>query len=121
VWSDYDCDGVPGGVAITEFLRSIGIEVMHYIPHRHKEGYGLNKEGLNQVAEQNIKLIITVDLGTTEHENILYAKEKGIDIIVTDHHIAPPTMPEAFALLNPKRLDSKYPFDGCVALVSHGN
>lgn len=112
VWSDYDCDGVPGGVALVEFLRSIGATVSHYIPHRHKEGYGLNKEGLIGLAEQGVKLIITVDLGTTEHENILFAKEKGIDIIVTDHHVAPLTLPEAFALLNPKRLDSAYPFDG---------
>jgi single-stranded-DNA-specific exonuclease len=119
VWSDYDCDGVPGGVALVEFLRSIGVSVSHYIPHRHKEGYGLNKDGLTSLAEQGITLVITVDLGTTEHEHILFAKDlpvgkagKGIDIIVTDHHVAPPTLPEAFALLNPKRLDSMYPFDG---------
>ncbi len=112
VWSDYDCDGIPGGVALTEFLRGIGLNVRHYIPHRHKEGYGLNEEGLNELIADGVKVIITVDLGTTEHANIAYAQEKGIDIIVTDHHIAPPTLPNAFALINPKRLDSKYPFDG---------
>jgi len=112
VWSDYDCDGIPGGVALTEFLREVGLPVRHYIPHRHKEGYGLNKEGLLELAEQGITLVITVDLGTTESENIAFAKEKGIDVIVTDHHVVQEIIPEAFALLNPKRADSTYPFDG---------
>jgi len=135
VWSDYDCDGIPGGVMLADFLRILGISVRHYIPHRHKEGYGLNKEGINELAEQGVTLIITIDLGTTEHENILYAKEKGIEVIVTDHHIVQmqdakdasqlPSPAEggvgvsvqhlshpAFALINPKRPDSQYPFDG---------
>ncbi len=112
VWSDYDADGVPGGVALTEFLRSIGLVVRHYIPHRHKEGYGLNKEGLAELAEQGITLVITVDLGTTENAHIAFAKEKGIDVIVTDHHIEPEVLPEAFALINPKLKSSTYPFDG---------
>jgi single-stranded-DNA-specific exonuclease len=114
VWSDYDADGVPGGVMLAEFLRTIGLFVRHYIPHRHREGYGLNKEGLDELADDGITLVITVDLGTTEHENILYAKEKGMDVIVTDHHLvsAGEDLPLAFAVLNPKRLDSKYPFDG---------
>lgn len=142
VWSDYDCDGIPGGVMLTQFLRAIGLEVRHYIPHRHKEGYGLNKEGIDSLHEGGITLIITIDLGTTEHESILYAKERGIDIIVTDHHVVQgekqietniaqgdgPSIANpdhgimrvrrdlvshpAFALINPKRPDSKYPFDG---------
>lgn len=114
VWSDYDCDGIPGGVALTEFLREIGLSVRHYIPHRHKEGYGLNEEGLTELREQGITLVITVDLGTTEHAHILFAQEKGIDVIVTDHHLPPAELPEAFALLNPKRTDTSqsYPFDG---------
>mgnify|MGYP003393481854 FL=1 len=112
VWSDYDCDGIPGGVMLTEFLRGIGIDVVHYIPHRHKEGYGLNQEGIETLASAGVSLIITIDLGTMEAENISYAKTKGIDVIVTDHHIVPSELPEALALLNPKRVDSKYPFDG---------
>jgi single-stranded-DNA-specific exonuclease len=112
VWSDYDCDGIPGGVALAEFLREIGLSVRHYIPHRHKEGYGLNEEGLTELSEQGITLVITVDLGTTEHAHILFAKEKGIDVIVTDHHLPPAVLPEAFALLNPKLVDTEYPFDG---------
>lgn len=112
VWSDYDCDGIPGGVMLTEFLRSIGLDVTHYIPHRHKEGYGLNQEGIETLASAGITLIITIDLGTMEAENISYAKTKGVDVIVTDHHIVPSELPKALALLNPKRTDSKYPFDG---------
>jgi single-stranded-DNA-specific exonuclease len=112
VWSDYDADGVPGGVMLSTFLRDMGLTVRHYIPHRHKEGYGLNKEGLTELAEQNIKLVITCDLGTTEVENIAYANTKGIDIIVTDHHLEPAVLPEAFAIINPKLSSSKYPFDG---------
>lgn len=115
VWSDYDCDGIPGGVMLTEFLRMIGLTVRHYIPHRHTEGYGLNVEGIGELAQQGIKLIITIDLGTTEVEQIAYANTKGVDVIVTDHHVVqalPEALPEALALINPKRPDSKYPFDG---------
>lgn len=112
VWSDYDCDGVPGGVMLTDFFRRIGLVVVHYIPHRHKEGYGLNEEGLSELASQGVTLVVTIDLGTMEHANIEFAREKGIDVIVTDHHEAPPELPRALALLNPKRKDSAYPFDG---------
>ena len=135
VWSDYDCDGIPGGVMLADFLRELKLAVTLYIPHRHKEGYGLNKEGIDELAGQGVTLIITIDLGTTEQENILYAKEKGIEIIVTDHHIVQTQdakdasqLPSpavggvgvsvqhlshpAYALINPKRPDSQYPFDG---------
>jgi single-stranded-DNA-specific exonuclease len=130
VWSDYDCDGIPGGVMLTQFLRTLGMNIIHYIPHRHKEGYGLNVEGLNSLKEQKVSLMITIDLGTTEHERIAYAKTLGIDTIVTDHHVvqelsqeiapksssaAPRTLSSQFpalAFINPKRPDSKYPFDG---------
>ncbi|HEY5383578.1 MAG TPA: single-stranded-DNA-specific exonuclease RecJ [Candidatus Paceibacterota bacterium] len=113
VWSDYDCDGIPGGVMLADFLRELGLSVVHYIPHRHKEGYGLNQEGLDELARQGITLVITIDLGTTEHEHIVYAKTKGIEIIVTDHHIVQNAeLHPALALINPKRPDSNYPFDG---------
>ncbi|MGC9602617.1 MAG: DHH family phosphoesterase [Minisyncoccia bacterium] len=134
VWSDYDCDGIPGGVMLADFLRILGLVVTHYIPHRHREGYGLNQEGIDELEEQGVTLVITIDLGTTEHEHILYAKTKGIDVIVTDHHIvtveefsaqkssgrlqelnqtfAQKILHPAYALINPKRPDSQYPFDG---------
>jgi single-stranded-DNA-specific exonuclease len=112
VWSDYDCDGIPGGVMLSEFLREVGLTVTHYIPHRHKEGFGLNQGGIDELAEAHVSLIITVDLGTSEHANIAYAQERGIDIIVTDHHLPSEALPLAFAVINPKRADSQYPFDG---------
>ena len=114
VWSDYDCDGIPGGVMLTDFLRSIGLSVRHYIPHRHEEGYGLNNEGLAELASEGITLVITIDLGTTEIEGINFAKTKGIDVIVTDHHVVQELDKNfpALALINPKRPDSNYPFDG---------
>ncbi|MES2202982.1 MAG: single-stranded-DNA-specific exonuclease RecJ [Patescibacteria group bacterium] len=111
VWSDYDCDGIPGGVLLTEFLRAMGLAVTHYIPHRHKEGYGLNNEGIDELVEQKVSLMITVDLGTTDIECVAYAKAKGVDTIVTDHHLVHGALPDAL-VINPKRPDSKYPFDG---------
>lgn len=111
VWSDYDCDGIPGGVMLSEFLRHIGLEVTHYIPHRHKEGYGLNQEGIDELAEAGVTLMVTLDLGVSEVEEVRYAKGKGIETIVTDHHLPPQELPECL-VVNPKRKDSKYPFDG---------
>ncbi len=112
VWSDYDADGVPGGVMLAEFLRVMGLRVTHYIPHRHAEGYGLNNEGLDELAQAGVSLVITVDLGTTEIAGVAHAQTKGIDVIVTDHHLEPDILPDAFALINPKLKTSKYPFDG---------
>jgi single-stranded-DNA-specific exonuclease len=112
VWSDYDADGVPGGVLLSHFLREMGLSVRHYIPHRHKEGYGLNVEGLKELAEQGYRLVITCDLGTTEIEQIAFANSKGMDVIVTDHHLEPAVLPEALAVINPKLSSSRYPFDG---------
>lgn len=130
VWSDYDCDGIPGGVMLAEFLRDIGLSVTHYIPHRHEEGYGLNKEGLDELSAQGVTLVITVDLGTTDHECVLHAKNKKIDAIITDHHLIPQgdalkspgvkasPLPDAL-VINPKREDSRYPFpDLCGAGVA---
>ncbi len=112
VWSDYDCDGIPGGVLLSEFLRDVGLSVVHYIPHRHKEGYGLNKVGLKELRERGVTLVITVDLGTTNVDEVAYANELGIDVIITDHHLVAEQLPPAFAVINPKRPDSQYPFDG---------
>ncbi len=112
VWSDYDADGIPGGVMLSEFLRRIGLRVTHYIPHRHKEGYGLNIEGIEELKGADVSLVITVDLGTTEIANIAHAQTLDIDIIVTDHHLEPDVLPDVFALINPKLKLSKYPFDG---------
>jgi single-stranded-DNA-specific exonuclease len=97
VWSDYDCDGIPAGVALTEFLardRSLCAPLHPASPQR---GVRFQQEGITELIEQGITLVITVDLGTTEHENIAYAKEKNIDVIVTDHHQCLQELPPAFA------------------------
>jgi len=112
VWTDYDADGQPAGAMLVHFLRAMGLSVRHYIPHRHKEGYGLNNEGIEQVAKEGATLLITCDLGTTEVEAIAFAKQKGIDVVVTDHHLEPDVLPQALAIINPKLKASRYPFDG---------
>lgn len=111
VWSDYDADGLPAGVMLTQFLKSIGLDVVHHIPHRNNDGFGLNEKGIEALAQQGLTLMITADCGTTDTEQIRFAKSKGIDTIVTDHHIVPDPIPTAmFALINPHRPDSAYPF-----------
>lgn len=111
VWSDYDADGLPAGVMLTQFLRDIGVDVVHHIPHRNNEGFGLNEKGIEDLAGQGVTLMITADCGTTDTEQISVAASKGIETIVTDHHIVPDPIPTApFALINPHRPDSEYPF-----------
>ena len=88
IYSDYDCDGVPGGVVLRDFLDAISYKNYSvYIPHRIKEGYGIHKHAIDELSEQGAKLMITVDLAITNIEEVAYAKEKGIDVIVTDHHL----------------------------------
>lgn len=88
IYSDYDCDGVPGGVILRDFLDALGYKNYSvYIPHRIKEGYGIHNHALDELKEQGVKLMITVDLAITNIEEVAYAKEHGIDVIVTDHHL----------------------------------
>ncbi len=114
VWSDYDCDGIPGGVLMHDFLLKSGANFENYIPHRHDEGYGMNKGGVENLAKKGVKLIVTVDSGITDVEPVTRANELGMEVIVTDHHLpAPAGLPPAFAVLNPNaRADETYPFHG---------
>ncbi len=123
VFSDYDADGIPGAVVMSDFFKRIG-HAGHsfYIPHRHDEGYGMNKSAIEEIAERGAKLIITVDCGISDAEEIALANSLGIDVIVTDHHLPRldsgkagephEELPEAYAIVNPKRKDSAYPFEG---------
>ena len=121
VYADFDCDGIPGAALLSDLFNKIeysNFEV--YLPHRDREGYGFHTEAIAALAARDVKLIITVDVGTTAIEAVAYAKEKGIDVIVTDHHepIREPSasngpgisgqLPDAVAVLNPKL--SPYPF-----------
>lgn len=113
VFSDYDADGIPGAVVLSDFFKRIKYEnVSFYIPHRHDEGYGLNLNAIKECAERGAKLLITIDCGVSNAEEVALANKLGIDVIITDHHEPPEVLPEASALVNPKRKDSKYPFDG---------
>ncbi len=87
VYSDYDCDGIPGGVLLREFFDGIGHPVEIYVPHRHNEGYGVHIHAIDLLKERGVTLIITVDLAITNIEEIAYAKSVGVDFIVTDHHL----------------------------------
>lgn len=112
IYTDYDCDGIPGGVLLHDFFTALGYtNFENYIPHRHREGYGFNAESVQGFIERGTKLIITVDCGITDHGAAERAQEAGIDVIVTDHHEAGEILPPAYAIINPKR-DDAYPFKG---------
>ena len=111
VFSDYDADGIPGAVVLSDFFKRIGFKnISFYIPHRHDEGYGLNLEAIEECGERGANLIITVDCGIGDIAEVARANEKGIDVVITDHHEPKSNLPEAFAIVNPKRVGSKYPF-----------
>jgi len=111
IFGDYDVDGITALALLKAILSKIGLDVVHYLPHRIKEGYGLNKN-IPQIAKQkNIKLLITADCGTNSHTQIKELRRHNIEVIVTDHHepdSAEP--PSASAIINPKLKDSRYPY-----------
>jgi len=111
IYGDYDVDGVTSIVMLQSVLRSLGANVDFVVPHRLVDGYGLKMEVLDRVlSEKNVRLVITVDCGITSVEPVRHAIERGIDVIITDHHLPPGTLPEAAAVLNPKQLGCTYPF-----------
>ncbi len=101
VYGDYDVDGVCGTVQLVDFIRRLGGQAIYYIPNRLKEGYGLNKRGVDTLAEQHASLLITVDCGISAHEEVAYAKEKGLAVIVIDHHQVSDMHLPADAVINP--------------------
>lgn len=119
VYADYDCDGIPGAVVLADFFRMVGhAAVTYYIPHRHYEGFGLSAAAVEKIADQGADLIITVDCGTSDVAAVSTAGERGIDVIVTDHHEPAAETAPALAVVNPKIGDT-YPFkDLCGAGVA---
>ena len=112
VFGDYDVDGVTSTVLLYEFLESLGASVSYFIPHRAKEGYSLKEQHIHNIAvPDGYRLIITADCGSSSHEAIEVAREKEIDVIVTDHHHVPEILPPALAILNPKRKDCDAGFE----------
>jgi single-stranded-DNA-specific exonuclease len=121
VFSDYDADGIPGAVVLSDFFKRAKYDnVSFYIPHRHDEGFGLNIEGINECAKRGATLMITVDCGVADSKEVAHANKKKIDVIITDHHEPNKTLPKAFAIVNPKLKESKYPFkEICGAAVAY--
>ncbi len=110
VFADYDADGVPGAVVLTEWFKYVGYtDYEVYIPDRHDEDYGLSVMAVEQLAKAGAKLLITIDCGITNVVEVARAKELGMEVIVTDHHLVPAELPQADAILNPKQSDDNYP------------
>ena len=116
VYGDYDVDGTTSVSLLTHFLRSQGLNVTPYIPDRYAEGYGLSKKGIDTAKAANISFMIALDCGVKAIEQVAYANSLGIDLIICDHHTPGDVLPNALAILDPKRSDCAYPFkelSGC--------
>ena len=108
---DYDVDGVTSTYVLLTVFEALGYKpISHYLPVREKDGYGLNKDIVENAYKDGVKLLITVDNGISAHEGVSYAKALGMTMIVTDHHELPLTLPEADAIINPHQLDCSYPY-----------
>ncbi|MBQ6476365.1 MAG: single-stranded-DNA-specific exonuclease RecJ [Clostridia bacterium] len=113
VYGDYDADGVTASTLLYQALKERDVHTDVFLPERRTDGYGLHDGCIARIIEEHHpELIITVDCGITAVEEIAHAKEKNVDVIVTDHHVCPEVLPDAIACVNPKRLDQEYPFDG---------
>ena len=110
IYGDYDVDGITSVTVLKSFLEERGVEVAEYIPNRLEEGYGLNKNAVENIAKQGYTLMITVDCGISAIEEVEYATKLGIETIVTDHHEPGNELPEAIAVVDAKRKDNQYPF-----------
>jgi len=112
IYGDYDVDGTTAISVLYIFLKGFGLDVEYYIPDRFKEGYGINEEGIHFALQKNADLIVSVDCGITAIKEAKYVKEQGMDLIICDHHTVGSSIPDAVAVLDPKRTDCTYPFDG---------
>lgn len=110
VYGDYDVDGVTATVLLIRFFKWLGVKTRYYIPHRINEGYGINKEAIDKIVQDDCTLLLTVDTGVSCLEEVAYAKSRGLDAIITDHHQPSEELPPAVAVINPHRADCPYPF-----------
>ena len=110
VYGDYDVDGITATCLLTEALAWQGGEVVSYIPDRTEEGYGLNPGAVTRLADQGVRLIVTVDCGITAADEVEFARSLGVDVVVTDHHHCKDKLPDAVAVVDPRRDDCPYPF-----------
>jgi single-stranded-DNA-specific exonuclease len=109
VYGDYDADGLTATAVLHLFFRELGLDCFPYIPDRLTQGYGLKLEGLKELAGQ-ARLVVTVDCGISDTQEVAWAKAQGLEVIITDHHEIPPELPDALAVINPKRRGHDYPF-----------
>ena len=116
VYGDYDVDGTTAVSLVYSFLRKLTRNVDFYVPDRYDEGYGVSYKGIDWAADNGFGLIITLDCGIKANDKVFYAADRGIDVIICDHHLPENDLPAAVAVLDPKRADCGYPFDdlsGC--------
>ncbi len=116
VYGDYDVDGTTSVALVYKFIQQFYSNIDYYIPDRYNEGYGVSIQGVDYAVETGVGLIIVLDCGIKAVDEIAYAKEKGIDFVICDHHVPDDILPQAVAILNPKRLDNTYPYvhlSGC--------
>jgi len=119
-YGDYDVDGITATSLYLSYFGGLGAQVHAYVPHRLREGYGLNLGAVQRLHDEGISLLVTSDCGTTSHKEIELAARLGMDVVVTDHHQSNEAMPEAVAVLNPHRADAIYPFRGlCSAALAY--
>ncbi len=111
-YGDYDVDGMSATSIYLSFFSGLGASLQAYVPHRLREGYGLNEAAVRQLAGDGVTLLVTSDCGTTSHREIALANQLGMDVLVTDHHHSDEHLPPALAVMNPHRRDARYPFRG---------
>lgn len=116
IYGDYDADGVTSVAVLLKFLRTIVNTVSYYIPDRIREGYGLNRHAIEKMKADGVSLLITVDCGISDHEQISYARSCGIDTVILDHHEVPQNLPDALAIINQNRKDCNFPFKDLAAV-----
>ena len=110
IFGDYDVDGITATCIMVDYLKSRGAEVVHYIPRRIEDGYGLSCEAIEGLRRGGATLLVTVDCGITGVEEVAFARSIGMDVVVTDHHECKEALPEASAVVDPRRTDCGYPF-----------
>ena len=111
IYGDYDADGITSTTVMKEAIELIGGDVSYYLPNRFTDGYGPNRDVYQRMIEEGTQLIVTVDNGISGHEAIDYAMSQGVDVIVTDHHEIPETLPNAFGIIHPRHPEGHYPFN----------
>jgi single-stranded-DNA-specific exonuclease len=116
VYGDFDADGITAVTLLVQAVGAMGGRIRPYVPHRVREGYGLNHVAIEALARDGVRLLITVDCGISNADEVTEANRLGLDVIITDHHNPPDELPAALAVINPRRADCGYPFKGLVGV-----